>query len=375
MIIKTKEFQNACKLILDAVDGDTKVKIVGAESLEVVANGNILYLNVTNKEYYASVSLKLDGEEHFRAVVSAKSFLALVSKMTTPTLELTTENNTLVVKGNGTYKLPMIYDIDHLAELTKIEITNPIKEFFIPSETLLSIVNFNGKELLKGSAKSPLQNLYFVDEKGCVTFRQGGCVNSFNLSEPVRLLLTDKLVKLFKLFKGGDVKFTLGYDALSNGTTQQKVRFDNGLVNITSILVNDENMLNKFPSNAIRERAFKNLVHGVNISKDMLIQALDRLLIFNNIVDPKFGNLFEFGVDSVTIYDSTKANSEVVPYSNSSLMIEEPFRLGVDLDELKITLDGCSEEFVNLQFGDTANKPALTITRGNAITLIPIKEF
>lgn len=375
MIIKTKEFQSACKLILDAVDGDTKQKVVGSESLEVVSSNGTLLLNVTNREYYASVSIDVDTQEDFRAVVSAKSFLNLVSKMTTETIELTSVGNTLVVKGNGTYKLPMIFDIDHLATLPKIEINNVMKTFNISSDVLLSIANFNSKELLKGTAKSPVQKMYYVDDQGCITFTQGACVNSFNLVEPVRILLTDKLVKLFKLFKSGDVKFTLGYDQAGNSTTQQKVRFENGVVSITSILVSDQTMLNTVPVTAIRGRANGSYTYSVNLNKDALSRAIDRLLIFNVVVDPKIGSLFEFNSDGVTIYDSSKSNQEVVDYSNSSIEVQEPYKLGLDLEELKLTLDGCTEEFVTLQFGDSNGRPALILTRGNIKNVIPVKGY
>ena len=51
MIIKTKDFKEAANKILLAADLDTN-----AANLELVARNSSLYLNVTNKEYYVSVT-------------------------------------------------------------------------------------------------------------------------------------------------------------------------------------------------------------------------------------------------------------------------------------------------------------------------------
>ena len=97
----------------------------------------------------------------------------------------------------------------------------------------MSILQFNSKELSKGIISRPIQKLYYVDEHGALTFTTGACVNSFELQQPVKLLLNDRLVKLFKLFKGEQVDFTLGYDTISEDTIQTKVRFESDDIIIT----------------------------------------------------------------------------------------------------------------------------------------------
>ena len=76
-----------------------------------------------------------------------------------------------------------------------------------------------------------------MDEKGAITFTNGACVNSFTLEQPVKLLFNNRLVKLFKLFKDESVKFTIGYDPISDDIIQTKVRFATSDIIITAILV------------------------------------------------------------------------------------------------------------------------------------------
>ena len=226
MIIRTDELKDICSKILTAVD-DSDLSVV-TETLQLKTVNNVLYLAVTNKEYYVETKTALTGEVgEFNATVNAKLFLKLMSQITTETVEFNVVDNVLIIKGNGTYKLPLIFDGDTLLELPKINIDNPTLNMPIASENLLSILQYNSKELMKGSIIRPVQKMYYVDEKGCITFTTGACVNNFTLPNQVSVLLNSKLVKLFKLFKEGDVEFTLGYDAISDDTVQTKVKFEN----------------------------------------------------------------------------------------------------------------------------------------------------
>ena len=62
-------------------------------------------------------------------------------------------------------------------------------------------------------------------------------------------------------------------------------------------------------------------------------------------------SLFEFEQDKVTIYDSNKENVEVLKYSNN-VVLEEPYTMTLDLIDFKKVLDGCTEQYVTLNFGD-----------------------
>ena len=171
MIIRVDSFQEACKNILAAVDSNSLSMVT--ETLQLKTIDNTLYLSVTNREYYAEVKFELKTAEEFHAAVNANLFLRLIAQITTETIDLSIVDNTLVIKGNGTYKLPLIFDGEAMLELPKIEIMNPTVEMKISSENLLSILNYNSKELVKGTVARPVQNMYYVDEKGCITFTTG----------------------------------------------------------------------------------------------------------------------------------------------------------------------------------------------------------
>ena len=371
MIIKTKKLQEVCSKILPAVESSDLASILDTLQLKTV--DKVLCLSVTNKEYYVEVKLDITDEVDFNATVSANLFLKLVSQITAEDIELTVTETTLNVKANGSYKLPLIFEGEKLMELPVIEINNVVKNFDISSSILNSILDYNTKELDKGTISRPVQKLFYVDEKGAITFTTGACVNSFELSEPVRILLNKRLVKLFKLFKDCSVKFTLAYDAVpgSEDIIQTKVKFEAADITITSILSCDDSMLSQVPVVNIRNRADNIYPHSVVLSKSDLMATLGRLVLFTS--DNTRNNLkpyihFNFGPESVEVSDIEKENKEVIKYLNKESGIDENYEATLDIVDLKLTLDTCVEPSVTLSFGDGN---AFVLSRGSIKNVIP----
>lgn len=366
-IIRSEDLKEVCGKILTAVDS-TELSIV-TETLELLAQDDTLTMAVTNREYYAEVKFKLEEAQLFHATVNANLFLKLISQITTDTITLSVKDNALIVKGNGTYKLPLIFENDQLLTLPKIEIDNVTSTFDISADTLNSILQYNSKELTKGTISKPVQKLYYMDEFGCITFTSGACVNSFKLPHPIKVLFNNRLVKLFKLFKEGNVQFTLGYDPLSEEIIQTKVNFTNGEVSITAILSCDNTMINSVPVQGIRNRANNSYPYSVNLNKEAVLQTINRLTLFTNSngFSKPYGT-FEFKSDCVTVYDSNKENCENIYYSNEVTNIETSYTAVFNLTDLKTTLETCNEPYLCMNFGDSS---AMVISRGSIKNVIP----
>lgn len=371
MILKTKKLQEVCSKILPAVESSELSSILDTLQLKTV--DKVLCLSVTNKEYFVEVKLDITDEVDFHATVSANLFLKLVSQLTAEDIELTVSDNVLNVKANGSYKIPLIFEGDNLMELPVISISNVVKEFDIPSGILNSILNYNTKELDKGTISRPIQKFFYVDEKGAITFTTGACVNSFELAEPVKILLNKRLVKLFKLFQDCSVHFKLAYDAVegSSDIIQTKVQFAASDIVITSILSCDDSMLSQIPVNAIRGRADNIYPYSVVLSKNDLMATLGRLMLFTSSsseIDLKQNILFVFGSDSVTVSDIKGENKEVLKYLNKESGIVDEYRANLDIMDLKLTLDTCVEPSITLSFGDGN---AFILSRGSIKNVIP----
>jgi DNA polymerase III sliding clamp (beta) subunit (PCNA family) len=364
MVLKTKDFKKICSVILTAVDNG------GANVLELLASDNILTLNVTNQEYYVSVHFPLEQAEALHATISAQSFLKLISQITTDDVELKTTDNNLIVKANGNYKIPLVFENDKLLALPKIVINNPTVNMSIDGNQLFSIMDINSEELLKTNRiVKPVQNLYYMDNEGAITFTDGACVNNFTLGQPVKVLFNTKLVKLFKLFKDTSVNFTLGYDEGFNSSIQTKVMFETPSVVLTAITPSDDTLLAQVPVRAIRDLANQHFDYSLVLDKEALSQALSRLLVFanKNNTATTIGK-FEANADGLSISDE-KDNVETIKSENGS-NIDSTYSFNILISDLKNILDTCTDEFITMNFG---NKKAIVLVIGSIRYVVPEK--
>lgn len=366
MIIGLKEFSSSCKSILEAVD--TTGTSLTSEALELVADNGTLTLNVTNGEYFAKTLTKVDSLEGFRATVNAKLFLSLISKMTTDTIELSTNQNFLMVKGNGTYKIKLMADENGLLRLEPISIGNVINEFDIDGKILQSIHKHNSKELLKSGIRSQLQKTFYLDDKGCITFTSGACINPFTLEQPVRVLLPEKIVKLFKLLKSEKVRFRYGVSQLQNGIMQARVSFSNANTEITAKLLNSTEMLDKFPAKSLRELANAGYPCSAEIEKSQLLDSIVRLSLFTDGTQPVSYTYLTFSKDGLDIFDSTHENKEHIGLINPINSLEGQYSCILNTEDLRLTLEGCESQTISMGFG---NHRAILIAKDGVLNIMP----
>lgn len=368
LILNTQQIKDVCSKILFAVDSEEKSFVT--EVLEMYTEGSNLFLQVTNREYFVRVKMESPAVE-FHATLNARVFLKLISQITTDTVEFELNDSVLYIKGNGSYKLPLVMSDDKIFEIPTITINNVTYSTNMNYSILDSILQYNSKELKKDIiVNNQIQRMYYIDEMGAITFTNGACVNSFTLDKPVKVLLTQKVVKLFKLFSKTDViSFKLGKDQ-ENNQIYTKVEFNSDSVYLSAIIPDDTNMINKMPAAAIRTRALKEYPYSVTISKDSLASAINRLNLFTNTNSKpeSIYFIFDFSSDGVTLYDSEKENNEFIKYSGPANVENINYSLKLNIPQFKIVLDSYEEDIISVQFGDTV---AIVLSKGNIKTVIP----
>ena len=346
MILRIEDIKDICSNILLAVDSNELSKIT--ETLELKVKDKTLFINVTNKEYYVTFKVPLFEDIDFHATVNAELFLNLIKKTTTETIELTLADNYLILKGNGTYKLPLIYENDKLLELPEIKLDNITNAFSVSSKTLKSIDTFNSVEIKKGVVVNPVQKLYYVDKQGAITFTSGACVNDFTLDEDIKLLFNSKIVKLFNIFNEDNVLFSIAQDTDDSGVNQTKVKFETSSTVLTAILYYNDDYISSVPVTQIRSVAKGQYAFTVMIPKQSLSEAIDRLTLFKDTRFNVYGN-FEFKSDKVIIWDDSKENFEEISYTNNP-DIQEPYNAILDFNDIK--LGCCDGQYVSTRFGN-----------------------
>lgn len=368
MILLTEDIKNVCSKILYAADSSSASPMT--EVVELYTSGTYLYMRVTSSSYTVCTKLNTFDHYDFHATVSAQKFLKLISQMTTASIEFTCSDKTLTVKGDGSYKLPMVFTTDgSLLTIPEIKVEDDPKEIAISREFLQNVYKYNSKQITnykliaKEMRALPVQNsMYYFDGEGCITFTTGACVNTYANGIVGKFLLPDKVVKLFRLLGDEEVKFTLGHRA-ENGLMQTVVSFEDEGSKIQAILP-DEKLLNGVPAALIRKTASTTYPHNIVLNRSEFARALNRLKVFMD-----YGACsFEFLTNEVHISDKNGDNTEVIALTKEEPSLATAYQAYIDINDIKVIVDGITDDYLNVGFG---NGQAFAITKDNIVNVIP----
>lgn len=368
MQIKLETLKTVCGKILPAVDTSELSRL--SDTLQIKTVNDTLVMRVSNREYVVDVKIPVGDDVVINATVNASLFLNLVNNFTTEYVDLTTDDKTLYVSANGDYKFPLIFDGDKLLDIPDIEFDTVTTSGTIASNVLRSIVQYNSKEIAsaKGvTATNAIQNMYYVDKKGCITFANCSCVNSFVLDTSVKFLFTDKFVRLFKLFDtDDDVAFDFGFKQILDSINQTVIRFVTDKVTMTFVLANSDNLLNSVPADSIRRIASEPQKYSVVVSKVEMLSALKRLSLFNPKTEKKIANQITFMSDKVVLMGADSENKEEITVFNES----EPFEYtaSVFFSDIKSVLESTETDTITIGCGD---KRTLIVSRNDITNIIP----
>lgn len=367
MTIKTKDFQEACRKILAALDTDATARLSGDyDSLEIKAGGGSLNMAVSNGTYRVDVALEAEGEGELHAIVDGKVFLSLVAKLTTDSIELGIQGNSLCVKADGRYRFPLKYGEDENASLPDIGLGEVSAEFPIDGSVLLSIAEDNVKEINKKKATRPVQQMFYIDEEGCVTWTNfSACVNSFSLPKPIRVFVTAKVAKLFRLFHPGDVSFALGH-AESGSVAQARVAFSQGSVSVKAIVPASEELAAGLPLKSLRGSASKDYGAWATFDVGEISRAIDRLSVFSKDSRSLGTASLDFSGGKATLSESLQGNSEELRVTGGEGFEGKGIRFAID--NLKSILAGLGEKEVRMNFD--ADGPMFVVTYGNIANVV-----
>lgn len=369
MVIKSNIIKSICSRIAPALDSNSFAVVT--EILQLTVSNKKFTVAVTNREYFVRGTFPVSVDDTFSATVKADLFIKLIDHITTEDILFEIDDTNLVVKGNGTYKLPLIYEGESLMKVPEIKIDNVTTSFSVSSDILRSINTYNSKELSKGTIFKPVQNMYYVDNKGAITFTSGACVNNFALEKPVSMVLNNKLVKLFNLFDAGvGVNFEYGCDVSSTKLLQNKVRFYTDTLEIVSIISNDDSLISSVPVSSIREKVSTEYPYSMTFNKNSLLQAIDRLSLFTDKNSAPYITISAQSKFAV-LSDATKESVETVAFLNESSGVDSSYDFALDLNDFRITINNYVGQDITIRFGD---KQSILVPNGNVKVILPEVE-
>ncbi len=362
MLLQTKEFQDTLSSISVALSADKNVT-----HIELKASQGTLFINATNNEFFVSVRYPLTVDEDFYAVINATSFISLVSSLKSETIELSINDNSIQVKtGKSKYSFAI-----STTKLNKISLSNREVECQVSNEILENILKVNGVEVKKAISDEmeAIHQQYFFTNEACFTFTTGACLNLFNLGSNFKILLNNRIVKLFKLFNEPATMF-YGVDRI-NDLNQAKIVLFTDTVFVIAIVTNDDSLKssleNKFE--AAKRLANDPYKTRFTIDSDELLSTVKRFTTFTKnttkLEIPSFiPARITFKDNTISIVDSSGNTDTLVP---SEIISAEESSVVVNLCDILDRTTSYKSGTIEVGFGDNRS---ILLKKDSLINLI-----
>lgn len=321
-------------------------------SLMLATTDAINYLFITEQ--------KVDGED-FSVVVQAETFAKLVSKMTSEEITLELVGEELRIKGNGDYKIEL--PLDEEGELIKFprpldsvshEMMTQECDYEINLSTIKKLLTVN-KPALSTSLDVPCYTGYYVGDKVVSTDTFKICGTDIKMFD-TPVLIGPEMMDLLDVMTAENISvwvkdnilvfFTpdcIVYGSKLDGIDNYQIDAISGLLDLD------------FPSMC-------------SVSKDTLLQALDRLSLFVGPYD-KNGIYMTFTRDGLMLSSKKSSGTEEIPYKSSKDF--KDFTCCINIDMLSTQVKAHLLDEIELCYG---LDNALKIVDGNVTQIIAYEE-
>ena len=331
--LKTLKLQ---EMVSKAIKGASNNKMIPITSLMAIAlKDGILTLTTTDATNTLKVMEKdIEGDD-FYAVVQADIFSKLVAKITTETITLTLKENSLEVKGNGTYSIELPLDEEgQLIKFPEYQFDTAVEKSEINLSTVKVLLNAN-KAALAQTMEIPCLTGYYFDDRVITTDTFKVCSTDIKVF-PDKVLLPAELMELLAL---------MDEEKITVQVSGNKILFStNNVIVFGSQLEGIED----YPSEAIDaylETEFKSVC---KLPKTALLNVLDRLALFVSTYD-KNGIYLTFTDDSLIIRSKKSNGIEVIEYQANENF--QPFTCCIDIELFRSQIAAQEGEVVELWYG------------------------
>jgi len=357
LTIKTTTLQN---LVAKAVKGASNNKMIPLTSLMCIelTNKGDLVLTTTDASNYLQVKeSKISGDE-FYVVVEVETFAKLVAKTTKENivLELDNEDNKLLFTGNGKYELEL--PIDEEGRLVKYPIPMSFDENAFTDTVKLSTIKTilsTAKSALSTSLDNPCYTGYYIGENLIAT-------DTFKIcGMGIRVLQSDALISAEMM----DLLDVMDEEDIRVYRERNKIAFETGNCKITGNMLEGIEEYAVEPITGLLSTEFDS---QCSVSKDELLQTLDRLSLFVGPYDKNVINL-TFTNKGILISNKKSNGSELVEYRTSENF--KDFTCQINIEMLVSQVKSHTTDSVDISYGlDNCIK----ITEGNVTQVIALVE-
>lgn len=351
--LKTLKLQ---EMVSKAVKGASNNKLIPITSLMAIElKDGVLTLTTTDATNTLKIKEKDITGDDFYVVVQVDLFSKLVAKTTVETITLTLKENSLEVKGNGTYNIDLPLDEDgKLIKFPEYKFNHEVEATTMYATSIKSILNAN-KAALAETMEIPCLTGYYFGDTVITTDTYKVCCNDEKIfGSPI--LLPAELVNLLALMDQEKIKVQ---------QDKGKILFTTENVVVYGIRLDG---IEDYPVDAINAYLETEFTSMCKLSKTALISVLDRLMLFVTPYD-KNGVYLTFTQEGLIISSKRSNGTELIKYQGSENF--QAFTCCADIELFRTQLVAQEGEITELWYG---HEKALKMVSGKITQIISLLE-
>lgn len=352
MTIPTAKFQD---MVSRAAKGASENKLIAITSMICIElKNNVLTLTTTDTANYLKViAEKIEGDDMY-AVVNVDLFSKLIAKMTSESITIKMTDNSLEVKGNGTYNIPLETDEDGPVQYPTYKFEKNGDPEIVHLTSVKNILSINKAAVAK-SFETPYLCGYYMGNRIITTDGDVICFNDIKLfNEPA--LISPEMMALLSLNTEEKINCWRDNDAFLFETP-----------NIVIYGVAHDG-IDQFPVREIESYLDQEFGSMCKVPKMLMQNVVDRLVLFIDQYDNN-GAYFTFTKEGIKVQSKKSSSVELIPYQESKDF--SPFMCCVDIPLLREQIDANPGEVIELWYGHEA---ALKMTSGKVTQVVSLLE-
>lgn len=353
MKVAAARIKDAVNKVIKGAGFNNLIPITSLLGIELVDGKLSFYTTDMTNNFVVSVD-KVAGDD-IDIVVDADIFSKLIAKTTSEEVEMTVDEDTLLVKGNGKYKVPLISDESGLVTFPKPNINVDSDPVAVKLTSIMNAYNINKNALAK-TLEQPELTAYYCGDRVISTDGTVITFNDFKLMDTDPILIPAQMMLLLTLMDNEDIKCYI------NGTS---ICFMTDNMTVEGTLADG---IEDYPVEAITAYLDETFNSNCKVPKEVLLSVIDRLSLFIEPYD-KNGAYFTFGRRGINVHSMKDSSTEVINYVESKDFSE--FTCLVDIPLLKSQLDAIPEDTVQIFYG---NENAIMLKCGKVTQIIALLE-
>ena len=334
MKIKTEELLRLTNIVSKASSNNKMIPMT--QMIGIKLSEGRLVLSATDSTNYLYMGINIDSLEAFNVCVNCEQFTKLITKFDTEFTELTLEDKTLKVLGNGEYKLEVLLDdAGEIYTFPTKSINFQLGQTEIDVKKIIDVKKYGEKSLAQTFEEPSFVGYYVGEETISTDSFVMTILKDKILDEP--LILRAKFIELLTYAKD---KIFLTVDGEKLFATDGEIE----LYSQTNCDVSD------YPIQAIKSSVETTMFETkCSIKVNDLLKVLDRLSLF---VTPYDENAISLDFVDNALFIKSKKKTGVEKITLHNIENFKSFSGSIDIEFLRAQLSTFETEEVDLYFGN-----------------------